>query len=382
MKKSIKLRLTESLRQFIMEQASRSFILPNQLYPMGIYSINRIDTKLIDDALEQIKVFASKNSGNKVGVQIEAGESKVTNYDREKYPDGGGTPLPEGELARRRGEGLRGYLVTKLGEMVKGGILKEMPEIPEPKIILGKESYKRGVDNPKDPKYLDDQFIKLNFYVSGEGRGDNLALLPTRGGSEVGKCLFDMVVEFRYIHNTRMRKKMDKEEYDGKFFCRGHHICDNAIFQVKLGNVVIGDINFNNQSSTEGKNGENKNKLAKLKTDNYEEYSRLYSRYAKINVTPDKVKEILADPIARQNGYITLRLYCLGDNACHTSGPEVIIKMGGKVVFEQSCVIRESSVKRTKKPIRLLKMGLCGNNIEKILLPIEEQPPFIEGVDS
>lgn len=364
-----------------MEQASRSFLLPNQLYPMGIYSINRIDTKLIDDALEQIRVFASKNNGNKVGVQIEAGESKVTNYDREKFPDGGGSPLPEGELARRRGNGLRDYLIKKLGEMVKGGQLKDMPEIPEPKIVLGKEAYKRGVDNPKDPKYLGDQFIKLNFYVSGGG--NDLPLLATRGVGDVEKCLIDMVIEFRYIHSRRMAKGMDRGDFDNKFFCRGFHICDDAAFQVRLGNVIIGDINLNNKSSTEGMvDGEEGVELKKLKRDNIGEYERRFSRYAKLNVSDEKVKKILADPIARKNGYITLRLYCLGGGKCHTSGPEVIIRMGGKVVFEQSCVIRESSIKRTDKPIRLLKMGICGGKIEKILLPIEEQPPFIEGVDS
>lgn len=382
MKKSIKLRLTESLRQFIMEQASRSFLLPNQLYPMGIYSINRIDTKLIDGALEQIRVFASKSGGNKVGVQIEAGESKVTNYDREKFPDGGGSPLPEGELARRRGIGLRDYLVMKLGEMVKGGQLKEMPEIPEPKIVLGKEAYRRGIDNPKDPKYLADQFIKLNFYVSGEKAGVDMKLLPTRRFGDVSKCLLDMVITFMYNHESRKPRGIERDEFEERFFCRGNHVCDDAVFDVYLGSTVIGRINMNNKSSTEGMiNGEEGPELRRLKDENREEYNRRFSRYASIIVTPDIMDKISKDVVAQRNNYMTLRLHCVSGQ-CHTSAPEIKVSIGGKVVFEQGCVVRSGRVNRTDKPIRLLKMGLCGENIEKMLLPVDEQPPFIEGVDS
>jgi hypothetical protein len=382
--KDIKLKLTEALRTFIMEQASQSFVLPSQTYPTGTYSIERIDKTLIDNALKQIKDYALKNKGNKIGIQIESGESRVTNYDREKSSTGTDNPLPQGELARLRGENLRQYLTTKLGEMVKQGILSVMPEIPEPKVVIGKNEYKKGIDNPKDPKYLNDQYVKLNFYISADAprKAEDTGMLPMKK-TEMGRCLFDMVITFTYIHYKRKPKEMDREDFDSKFFCRGGHVCDEAMFDVYLGTVKIGSINFNNNKSTKGREtGGESAELKNLKEKNPEEYARRYSRYAKIVVTPEMVTEIINSPVARDNKYITLRLHCLGTKECHTSGPEVKVMMGGKVVFEQSCAIKESKIQRTDKPIRLLKMDLCGTNIEKVWLPVEEQPPFREGIDS
>lgn len=379
----MRIKLTEYLRQYIFEQASRSFLLPSQTYPMGIYSINKIGggMEAIDNALEEIKSFALRNRGQQVGIQIESGESNVTNYDREKFPDGGGTPLPKGELARLRGLSLQNYLKTKLGEMVKSGILDKMPIIPEPKIVLGKEDYKKGVDNPKDPKYLADQYIKLNFYVSGKS-GDSIGLLPTRRIADISKCLFDMVITFSYNHGKNRPKGMDAATFGDKFHCRGTHVCDKAFFDVYLGNVKIGEINFNNRSSTEGRvNGMESDELKKLKKDNPAEFNRRHSRTATIVVSGDMVQKILGDKVAQKNQYITLRLHCKGDE-CHTSAPEVKVSMGGKVVFEQSCVLLAGGEQYTPKPIRLLKMDLCGKNIEKILLPVDQQPPFVWGVDS
>jgi hypothetical protein len=382
--KDIKLKLTEALRTFIMEQASQSFVLPSQTYPTGTYSIERIDKTLIDNALNQIKDFALKNKGNKIGIQIESGESRVTNYDREKSPTGTDNPLPQGELARLRGIHLRDYLNAKLGEMVKQGILSVMPEIPEPKIVIGKNEYKRGVDNPKDPKYLNDQYVKLNFYVSADAprNAQDIALLPTKK-MQIEPCLFNMIITFTYNHTKKRPKGMTPEEYNSKFFCRGGHQCDEAMFDVWLGNTKIGTINFNNKKSTKGReSGEENNELKNLKEKNPQEYARRYSRMARLSVSEEMVKEIRNDPIATKNGYITLRLHCTGTKKCHTSGPEVKVSMGGKVVFEESCVIMESKTKKTDKPIRLLKMGKCGEKIEKVWLPVEEQPPFIWGVDS
>lgn len=382
--KDIKLKLTEALRTFIMEQASQSFVLPSQTYPTGTYSIERIDKTLIDNALNQIKDFALKNKGNKIGIQIESGESRVTNYDREKSPTGTDNPLPQGELARLRGENLKQYLTTKLGEMVKQGILSVMPEIPEPKVVIGKNEYKKGIDNPKDPKYLNDQYVKLNFYISADAprKAGDTGMLPMKK-TEMGRCLFDMVITFSYIHSKRKSKEMAREDFDSKFFCRGKHFCDEAMFDVYLGTVKIGSINFNNNKSTKGREtGEESAELKKLKETDPQEYARRYSRYAKIVVSPEMVTKIITSPVARNNQYITLRLHCLGSKKCHTSGPEVKVTMGGKVVFEQSCVIKDSEISRTDKPIRLLKMDLCGTNIEKVWLPVEEQPPFREGIDS
>lgn len=368
------MKITEYLRQHIFEQASRSFLIPSQTYPMGTYSIDKIGggKGMIDKALEEIKNFALKNKGRKVGIQIESGESNVTNYDREKFPLGGGPPLPKGELGRLRALNLKDYLEQQLGDTIM---------VFEPKIVLGKEPYRKGVDDPKNTKYLADQYIKLNFFIPGKN-GDDIGLLPTRKMGSVSKCLFDMVITFSYNHSRNRPKGMDASAFNDKFHCRGTHVCDKAFFDVYLGNVKIGEINFNNKTSTQGRvNGMESDELKKLKKVNPAEFNRRHSRTATIIVGDDMVQKILGDRVAQKNKYITLRLHCKGDE-CHTSAPEVKVTMGGRVVFEQSCVLLAGGESFTKKPIRLLKMDLCGKNIEKILLPVDQQPPFVFGVDS
>ena len=354
------MKLLSSLKNIITEQTGKTIQLPKQTFPLGTYSIKRIDKNAIDDAIQQITDFANQHQSSRVLITIDAGESAVTNYDREKYPSGGGTPLPKGTLATLRANTIKTYL--------QNSPLKNIKNLTEPQITTNidkqKHAYTKGKDNPNDPKYLEDQYVTITLQLITRDT-QPLNPLPQR---LISKCLVDLIFEFNYD------AKPDKT-----FYCRGKHICDKADFDVYLGRTKIGNINFNNAEC----NTKNPN-MQKLKEKNPEQYYKQCSRYAKIIVTPQMAAQIANDPVTRQNKYMTLRLHCNSPApGCHTSAPEVTVTNSqGTTIFERSCILPPTQETRTTKEIRLLKMDLCARQIQKYYLPANEQPPFNPNSDS
>jgi acyl dehydratase len=62
---------------------------------------------LLNGSIKQITDFINKNRGSAITIQIEAGESQVTNYDREVS---GKVPLDPGVLSQRRGDSMVNFL--------------------------------------------------------------------------------------------------------------------------------------------------------------------------------------------------------------------------------------------------------------------------------
>ena len=64
---------------------SKNFELNKKSFPAGFYSINKLGEgkKDLDSKLQEIAQFAKENDGTQVNIQIEVGESKVTNRDNE-----------------------------------------------------------------------------------------------------------------------------------------------------------------------------------------------------------------------------------------------------------------------------------------------------------
>jgi hypothetical protein len=92
------------------------------LFKSGKYIITpEIGTK-INSAINQIKAFITKNPGKPVVVTIESSESKVPNYDREKFPSTGNNEVDftkekkmvVGALSKIRANNLSTYLKPKL----------------------------------------------------------------------------------------------------------------------------------------------------------------------------------------------------------------------------------------------------------------------------
>ena len=303
---------------------NKNFELDKKSFPAGLYSINKLGEgkKDLDAKLQEIAQFAQENNGSQVNIQIEVGESKVTNFDNELKK-----PLSQGELAKLRGQKLQEYLTNYFQGLVKSKYLTTMPNIPTPQtnVELGtqKHDYIRGTDNPKDPKYLDDQYVKFIITLSATKKED------------VYGCLVNLTIDVSYY---------DKE--DNEFPCRGGHTCNNAKFEVFLDSVSLGIADLNNAGCRGG----------------YKKGPNSCDRTAKLTVTNDMVQKIISNPKWNQKTLI-LSTRCISSGNCHTSVQEVKIVNGAGVVVYHGCVNPQSGRGNTSQKI-LAVLDKCGKPIE------------------
>ena len=303
---------------------SKNFELDKKSFPAGFYSINRLGEgkKDLDAKLQEITQFAKENNGAQVNIQIEVGESKVTNHDNELDK-----PLAQGELAKLRGQKLQEYLTKYFEGYVNSGYLKTMPNIPvaQTNVELGtqKNEYVKGKDNPRDPKYLDDQYVKFIITLSATKKED------------VYGCLVNLTIDVSYY---------DKK--DNQFPCRGGHTCNNAKFEVFLDSVSLGVADLNN-SGCRANIGKNPNAC---------------DRTAKLTVTNEMVQKITSNPKWNQKTLI-LSTRCISSANCHTSVQEVRIVNGTGAEVYHGCVNPQSARGNTSQKI-LAVLDKCGKPIQ------------------
>jgi hypothetical protein len=302
----------------------KEIALDKKSYPAGLYSIGKLGEgkKDLDLKLQEIAQFAKENNGTQLNIQIEVGESKVTNFDNELKK-----PLGQGELARLRGEKLQQYLTSYFQGLVKSGYLETMPNIPQAQtnVELGTQKYEyvKGKDNPKDVKYLEDQYVKFKITLSATKTED------------VYGCLVDLTIDVSYY---------DKK--DEQFPCRGGHECNNAKFEVFLDSVSLGIANLNNDGC-ERQLSKNPNAC---------------DRTAKLIVTNEMVQKIISNPKWNQKTLI-LSTRCLSSANCHTSIQEVRIVNGEGTEVYHGCVNPQSARGNTAQKI-LAVLDKCGKPIE------------------
>lgn len=139
-------------------------------FPMGYYSNFSPEGQItFDNELIALKEYLTKNKDSKFVVNITAGESQVTNKDNEA----GGTPLPEGELAKKRAESLKQKLTQYFQELIDGGFITQMPTFSESVIKPGKTEYpkngtaqekaKAKIDNAA--AYKEEQFVNVKITI-------------------------------------------------------------------------------------------------------------------------------------------------------------------------------------------------------------------------
>lgn len=124
------------------------------------------DTKKIDDAIQKIRTFKENNKGSVIQVQINSGESQVTNYDAEVTPK---QKVDPGYLSRKRAETLKTYLEKNASDIIKDVEIV----INEP--VIGTTKYQRG-DNPQDERYKQEQFA--NFTIKAVGKKTPVPIIP------------------------------------------------------------------------------------------------------------------------------------------------------------------------------------------------------------
>tara|TARA_R110001606_G_scaffold352696_1_gene503107 strand:+ start:5491 stop:6981 length:1491 start_codon:yes stop_codon:yes gene_type:complete len=178
----------------------------NSVWNAGYWKMTSKQIQNLNSQMMVIQDFLSNNPQTKLSIQVEAGESKVTNADNES----GGKSVPEGYLSTKRGESLVNYLNNFFKKLENGGMSFTYPVIPKAKTIVGSQSYVRGTDNPKDPKYTPEQFVRLKVTATSQS-----------------ECLIGLEVMIGWIKS------------------KGHS-CDQAIFQLLMNKVPLGIANLNN----------------------------------------------------------------------------------------------------------------------------------------
>lgn len=239
-------------------------------------------------------------------IQIEAGESQVTNYDTEVDPK---TQVDVGVLSERRAKTIQNFLTTYFKKLQKDGTIDAIPIFEPPKIVIGPTPWNPDAgDKSTDEKFKKEQFIKVNLKLSPPSA-----------------CLEGLTIEVMYV-----------KEPNSKFPCRGGHQCDDAQFDVELNKIKLdGVANLNN-----AKDGG--------------------SRSSKFIVTPQQALSILGN----KPGNIMISFVCkYTDKRCHSSTPEVRLSKGNTVIYH-ACT---PSITETNdyRRIDVMELDACGNLIKK-----------------
>jgi hypothetical protein len=106
-----------------------------------------VDTKTLQDEVAKIQQWINANKGRKFKILITAGESQVPNQAEFKQ---------KGSLAQFRAQAVERVLSKSVNAPID--IATE----------IGTTSYKQGKDNPQDPKYQAEQFIRVDIIVDAE----------------------------------------------------------------------------------------------------------------------------------------------------------------------------------------------------------------------
>jgi hypothetical protein len=182
-------------------------------FDSGKYILDSAKQTDVEKRLQPLVKFLKTNPSSDVKITIVAGESRVTNYDREKCGAGIYTPeckLKPKQLSLLRAQQIEQYLSKLFQGLKSDGTIQKLPPKPVISTVLGSTSYTAGTDDPNDPKYKKEQKIEL--------------LIDAEASYE---CLVGMNLTI---------------SYEGK----GGHTCDEAIFDVQLNNVSLGVANLNN----------------------------------------------------------------------------------------------------------------------------------------
>ena len=172
-----------------------------------------------NDCNDHVYNFIKENQGGTVTIQVEAGESQITNYDTEVTPS---VELQPGVLSEKRGQSMVQYLTQFFNSLVTSKGIDKMPEIPQPITKIGTTPYKKGdlidpntkkIDPEKYKKYEPEQFVR--------------AIVSVKKDYE---CIVGMEIVVGYFNGKN----------------KSTHTCDEAIFELRMNGVSIGEVNLNN----------------------------------------------------------------------------------------------------------------------------------------
>jgi len=240
--------LNEQAEGFNQQTVTKSIDL-GATFDSGKYLLSSSIQSDVKKRIKPLVDFLMTNPSSDVKITIVAGESRVTNYDREKCGPGIYTAeckLKPKQLSLLRAQQIEQYLSKLFQGLKSEGVIPKLPSKPTISTVLGSTKYTSGVDNPDDPKYKKEQKIEL--------------LIDAEASYE---CLVGMNISI---------------SYEGP---KGH-TCDEAIFDVQLNNVSLGVANLNN--GVRDMKQANSQSIIKKKIKDYNDFlsKRNNSKYAAI----------------------------------------------------------------------------------------------------
>lgn len=288
----------------ITEATEPLIIQGNEFFDNGKWKNFSKETKATLDAeLQKAAKYIQDNRGSVVYVKIVAGESQVTNYNKEVNPP---VTAHTGFLAYNRAETMKDYITNYFQGLVNQKILDKLPVFEAFEIKIGTTSYTQGVDKPDDEKYRNEKFVRVE-----------MAIKPA------SECIVGLKIGIFY-----------KNEKNPNFPCRGNHRCDKATFNVLVNNVSIGIVGLNNLSDG-GDRG----------------------RY--LEVTNELARKIMGETPKN----LVIQLKCESDE-CHSDRPEVYIVKGQTILYS-GCAPAKSERGDTSL-MTLLTLDPCGNDIPSL----------------
>lgn len=304
----------------------KKFQLPNNSFRGGKYLT--FDKVAVDNIINQMNEYLKGFPKNQnIQVEIESSESKVTNYDRERFPSTGNPSvdfqkekkLSAGQLSKLRAQTLENYLKTKLPENVTITIKDLGAQGPNWVIPRGATT-QEIIKLANDPKYTQYQYVSFNIIGSGEAQ------------EEICDLGFYVIVDYQKEWCTEQNKSR----------C---HKCDDAVFLMWANGVPLttkeGDpyINLNNNEGR-GISGP--------------------SREVRLFVSVQQKQEIL-----EKNPEEILITYGCALNDCHSDPAHVtIISTNGSILLEPTFITSGGRrMKKTDPPVQLLKLNRCGLKI-------------------
>ena len=259
-------------------------------FDSGKYILDGAKQTDVEKRLQPLVIFLKTNPSSDVKITIVAGESRVTNYDREKCGPGIYTAeckLKPKQLSLLRAQQIEQYLSKLFQGLKSSGTIQKLPPKPVISTVLGSTTYKSGVDDPNNPKYKEEQKIEL--------------LIDAEASYE---CLVGMNLSI---------------SYEGK----GGHTCDEAIFDVQLNNVSLGVANLNNGNQDVANKGQTKERSSliiknKIKRYNYALSQKLVSKVSAIR-REIRVYGPKTNPKSTKNG-LMLKDYKINDQTLESLG--------------------------------------------------------------
>lgn len=228
---------------------------------MGKYRITPQQQTALQDKIFEINKFITLHKGSTVSIQIESSESQVTNFDGET---GGKKELPSGQLAQLRANSIINYLKIYFQRLIQNGSIQTMPTFPEPIIKVGQTPYKKFSGDLKDKtkveQYKSEQYVKAIVSLSKNY-----------------DCIVGLEITIGY--------------YPGQN--TGSHTCDEAIFELKMNGIPIGEVNLNNSTLDMGLDNIEKkyNKELVLYNKKLQNVTKSFETYVKNGEEKEKNRE-------------------------------------------------------------------------------------------